>query len=274
MQTVKRLRWITLGVVIGLAFGGIAYAVVVNPPNAADRYYACVSSGGIVRSDTIRRNVPPTKCSGRTDTIESWNAVGTTGPTGATGAPGAGGSAFRTYVGTYTVRHTNTGCAANEVRLELVTVAGRTPTDPYGPCGGLYPCYGVNGDDCNMIIGDPLIVGATANGSVTIGSQPTSRCFPYATELGLPADYSIELETWNRNTGTRGYNAILFDPTSFDYGITWGLPALVSNPLSDPLCSQARGNWLGSPFPSLAGSTSSTAGNRTWSIYTIAANGV
>ena len=55
LKTLKNVRWVALGAAIGVAFGGIAYAVVVNPPNAADRYYACVSSGGTVKADTIRR---------------------------------------------------------------------------------------------------------------------------------------------------------------------------------------------------------------------------
>jgi len=84
----KRFGWILVGLVIGLATGGIAYAVVVNPPSSTDRYYACVSNVGVVRAGTVRLNAPPIKCPNALDQIHSWNAAGSTGPTGATGVPG------------------------------------------------------------------------------------------------------------------------------------------------------------------------------------------
>jgi len=81
----KRMRWMAVGLAAGLVMGGVAYAVVVNPPGDGDRYYACVSPSGSVRAGTIRRNSPPTKCPISTDQVQSWNAQGTTGPTGPPG---------------------------------------------------------------------------------------------------------------------------------------------------------------------------------------------
>ena len=46
----KRLQGLVIGVFVGaLLAGGIAYAVTVVPPNSTDKYYACVSTGGVVR---------------------------------------------------------------------------------------------------------------------------------------------------------------------------------------------------------------------------------
>jgi len=92
----KRFRWILVGLVIGLATGGIAYAVVINAPASGQRYYACVSNTGVVRYGTLRLNAPPTSCPASSDEIYSWNAkgeVGATGSAGPTGATGAQGPA-------------------------------------------------------------------------------------------------------------------------------------------------------------------------------------
>lgn len=140
----KRFHWVLLGLVIGLAMGGVAYAVVVNPPSSSDRYYACVSPAGVVRSGSIRRNVPPTKCVSATDTIQSWNAVGTTGPTGATGAAPQS-SELGTLVGRYMFTTTNSGCGPTQMRVRVVTFSGRAPSDPLGSCVG-FPCESVGHD--------------------------------------------------------------------------------------------------------------------------------
>lgn len=76
---------ITAGVV-----GGIAYAVTVVPPSPTDRYYACVSSAGLVKASTIKLNVQPTSCPATADTVRSWNAQG---PQGVQGLPGPQGDA-------------------------------------------------------------------------------------------------------------------------------------------------------------------------------------
>ena len=56
-----------------LVVGGVAYAVVVVPPNSNDRYYACVSTTGAVKAATIKLNVVPTKCPIASDTVHSWS---------------------------------------------------------------------------------------------------------------------------------------------------------------------------------------------------------
>ena len=168
-----RSRWVAIGAAIGVAFGGIAYAVVVNPPSSSNRFYACVSPSGVVKSGTLRLNVAPTKCPTATDQVQSWNAVGQTGSTGATGATGAG-AAPRTiswpsgvtgptgpdpigYVGTYALTVTTDGCNIvnpdagykfDDLRVRLVTLDGFDPGVTQGSCGqsiGSAP-YGVSLD--------------------------------------------------------------------------------------------------------------------------------
>lgn len=84
----RGVAWGAAGLVLGLAIGGVAYAVVVAPDNAGDKYYACVSSAGVVKSGTIKLNTAPTTCPSSTDVVHSWAAGGPTGPSGATGATG------------------------------------------------------------------------------------------------------------------------------------------------------------------------------------------
>jgi len=281
--TVKRARWVALGVVVGLAFGGIAYAVVVNPPNAGDRYYACVGTGGAVKSDTIRRNVAPTKCPNRTDTVESWNAVGTTGPTGQTGgtgptgAPGSGGNTYRTYVGTYTVRLTNSGCAANELRPEIVAVAGETPTAPSGACSALYDSAYVYQGVAS--IGGSISVGF--EGEFPIETPGSTSCISLRSALGLSTRISVEREPVGAN-GNTAASLVLYlgDPNYQGLGYlhfapvpeTMGYPALISEiagsgtGANTGLCATARGYLQGS-FPSLVDYRSGISNNPVWSVY-------
>lgn len=280
MGTAKRVRWVALGVVVGLAFGGIAYAVVVNPPNAGDRFYACVGTGGVVKSDTLRRNVAPTKCPSRTDTVESWNAVGNTGPTGVTGgtgptgAPGSGGNTYRTYVGTYTVRHTNTGCAANELRTELIAVAGQAPIEPYGACSALYDtAYLSNG------VAPPGGSGAVAvgqSGEFAIATDSSKSCASLTSALGLTR-ISLEREPVGPN-GDPAYSAVLYpnndlsrDTQSFFASVETGwYPVMASGPVTEDagnrLCSIVRGHLIGA-FPSLVDYRSRISNNLVWSVY-------
>lgn len=130
----KRAGWIGLGVAVGLVVGSAAYAVVINDPNPGDRYYACVSPAGLVRSGTIKRNTPPTKCPSANDQVHSWNAVGNAGPTGATGAPGAAATDYKTFVGTYGIIVTAEGCGDWAVRYQIVAVSGPEPANPLGQC--------------------------------------------------------------------------------------------------------------------------------------------
>lgn len=142
----KRFRWILVGLVVGLAVGGVAYAVVVTPPAPSDRYYACVSTLGVVRSGTIRLNVAPTTCPKSTDTVRSWSAQGPTGPTGVTGPGGSSrsitwptgingptGADPVEYIGTYALTVTTDGCdivnpslsyTFDDIRVRLVRLDG------------------------------------------------------------------------------------------------------------------------------------------------------
>ena len=134
----KRFRWILVGLIIGLVSGGVAYAVVINPPNSSDRYYACVSPAGVVKSGTLRLNVAPSKCPAATDQVRSWTAVGPTGPSGATGSPGtSGGSELGSYVGRYSATFTATGCASGELRIKIHTLDGQAPATNVGDCSPL-----------------------------------------------------------------------------------------------------------------------------------------
>lgn len=125
----KRLSWILLGLVMGLVMGGVAYAVVINPPSGNDRYYACVSNVGIVKAGTVRLNAPPTRCPNASDEVHSWNAVGSTGPTGATGLQGPTGPTAPAPVTTINAVH---------LVPEAVTYYGPTDNGPaftYDPTG-------------------------------------------------------------------------------------------------------------------------------------------
>jgi len=139
----KRFRWILVGLVIGFVTGGVAYAVVVNPPNSSDRYYACVSPAGVVRSGTVRLNAAPTKCPSATDQVRSWNAVGPTGPNGVAGDVGPTGatgarSGYLDYVGVYSLTFTHDGCTGWAVRVRVVPQHGAPPAEtPLGPCSPL-----------------------------------------------------------------------------------------------------------------------------------------
>ncbi len=94
MGGVRGWRGVALGVVVGLGVGGgIAYAVTVIPPNSTDRYYACVSAAGVVRSGTMKLNVVPTSCPKASDVVHSWNAQGPQGLKGDTGPQGPAGPA-------------------------------------------------------------------------------------------------------------------------------------------------------------------------------------
>lgn len=89
----NRVQGLIVGVLVGAFFaGGVAYAVTVVPPNDTDRYYACVSTTGIVRYGTMRLNVQPTSCPKAGDTVRSWNAKGPQGPQGPAGPAGPPGS--------------------------------------------------------------------------------------------------------------------------------------------------------------------------------------
>ena len=88
----KAFAWISVGLAAGLVVGGVAYAVVVNPPDAGERYYACVTNTGVVRYSTLRLDAPPTSCPSTSDSIHSWNAKGEIGPTGPVGSTGERGA--------------------------------------------------------------------------------------------------------------------------------------------------------------------------------------
>jgi hypothetical protein len=274
------MQWIAVGLAAGLVMGGVAYAVVVNPPAAGDRYYACVSPSGSVRADTIRRNSPPTKCPNRTDQVQSWNAQGTTGPSGPTGVAGSGGNAFRSYVGTYTVRHTNSGCGAAQMRVELVAVAGAAPTNPFGPCldivcfsGPFLDILGV-GDSCSD--GSGYLAGR-------IGVDPYSSagdCVNLRTALGI-GESAVELEQWDANLGNpveypvastvededAYFPNLLFSLTSGSQRL--GVLGLAQGGQS--LCTSLNGFTSEfSPMVSLVGVTTTIDENPVWSVYSIA----
>jgi len=215
----KRFRWILVGLVIGLATGGIAYAVVVNPPNASDRYYACVSNVGVVKAGTVRLNAPPIRCPNALDQIHSWNAAGSTGPqgvagttgeTGATGATGPAGSSsdtgngFSTYRGTYALSFTNEGCGTWELRWKILVVTGDQPAQTLGSCA---PLVQVNGNPFT-----PVTSTAAAQTNRALGVQ-------------APAE-------WRTMFGFDGY-ATVTDWTSAPRGwgqaISTGAPVVLNN---------------------------------------------
>ena len=162
----KRFRWILVGLVVGLAVGGVAYAVVVTPPAPSDRYYACVSTLGVVRSGTIRLNAAPTTCPKSTDTVRSWSAQGPTGPTGVTGPGGSSrsitwptgingptGADPVEYIGTYALTVTTDGCdivnpnlsyTFDDIRVRLVRLDGADLGVVQGACGYSNPGSGLN----------------------------------------------------------------------------------------------------------------------------------
>ena len=86
MRRILGSRWtiallaslVTAGVV-----GGVSYAVA-DAPGGTSTFYACSSSNGVVRAQTIRVNQPPASCPAGS-AVTSWNA---TGPTGAQGPVG------------------------------------------------------------------------------------------------------------------------------------------------------------------------------------------
>lgn len=83
----RRIQGLIVGVIVGALLAGCyAYAVTSVPPNATDKYSACVSAAGVVRPDSVRLNSPATTCPQQTDTIRSWNAQGPAGPAGAAGS--------------------------------------------------------------------------------------------------------------------------------------------------------------------------------------------
>jgi hypothetical protein len=121
---VKKAVYLFAGVLIGMIVGGVAFAVIVNPPSSANRYYACVSSSGVVKPSTMKLNVEPASCPATTDVVQSWNAVGPSGPTGVTGAPGPTGM---------------TGPGADVVRSTTIEVSGvpfNVPGSGVGPMLG------------------------------------------------------------------------------------------------------------------------------------------
>jgi hypothetical protein len=80
----RHLQAGVIGLVLGLLLaGGVAVAGVVGSESgSSDRYFACVSADGEVRSGTIRLNTEPSRCRRADDTIHSWNAEGPPGPAG------------------------------------------------------------------------------------------------------------------------------------------------------------------------------------------------
>lgn len=269
-----------VGLVLGLVMGGVAYAVVVNPPNAADRYYACVTSGGYVRAETIKRNAPPTKCTASTDQVRSWNAVGPTGVTGATGATGAAGAGggYRSYVGTYTLRHTNTGCGAAQLRLELVAIKGAAPANPSGPCLDLgcvrYAEVLTVGAVCSLPDGYQTQLGLVPPGSTPLSLVP-EPCIDVGAALGL-ADLGWEPETTLRRSGDPT-DAFLIQrgtgPTDeyLDFYLKSSQQQfkVVSGRLDG--CATLTGGLLyQSPLPSLVGLSSPVTDTPYWSVYSVA----
>jgi|GEM_PF-4849523 Hemolysin-coregulated protein (uncharacterized) len=90
----KRLQGIIIGLIVGAFLaGGVAYAVTVIPSDPADRFFACVSTGGVVRAGTIKLNTQPASCANATDTVRSWNSQGANGAQGAPGLQGPPGQA-------------------------------------------------------------------------------------------------------------------------------------------------------------------------------------
>ena len=270
----KRLRWMAIGLATGLVMGGVAYAVVVNPPGAGDRYFACVSPGGIVRADTIRRNSPPTKCASRTDQVQSWNAQGTTGPTGPTGAAGSGGSGFRSYVGTYTVRHTNSGCGAAQMRIELVAVAGAAPTNPFGPCLDIVCASSVYFGPEVLGVGDSCSLGQDNIYGYVLSYF--DECVNLRAALAV-GEMAVELERWDANLGNPAEQEIvrIADGPMTDLVLTSRLQQVRSGTPApeggQSLCASLTG-FINEfvPMVSLVGKTSPTDGNPVWSVYSIA----
>lgn len=268
-----------VGLVLGLVMGGVAYAVVVNPPNAADRYYACVTSGGYVRAETIKRNAPPTKCTASTDQVRSWNAVGPTGVTGATGATGAAGAGggYRSYVGTYTLRHTNTGCGAAQLRLELVAIKGAAPANPYGPCLdlGCLPSQQVLAvdDSCPYNV-NGMDVAPIPSGS-SLGNLQPQPCIEVGGALALD-DLDWELETTLYRSGSPTNEYLLKigsapDDLYLDAYLKSYRQQFSVNGRKLLGCANLTGG-LGpyQTLPSLVGLSSSVADTPYWSVYSVA----
>jgi hypothetical protein len=275
------MQWIAVGLAAGLVMGGVAYAVVVNPPAAGDRYYACVSPSGSVRADTIRRNSPPTKCPNRTDQVQSWNAQGTTGPSGPTGVAGSGGNAFRSYVGTYTVRHTNSGCGAAQMRVELVAVAGAAPTNPFGPCLDIV-CLAPNGSVSGILgVGDSCSAESAYIAGRISGYPQEDDCVNLRTALAI-GESAVELEQWDANLGNPVEYPIAstvnnVDDPEFPYlifSLTSGSQRLGVLGLAQggqSLCTSLYGFTREfSPMVSLVGVTTTIDENPVWSVYSIA----
>lgn len=192
MHLGPRLKWVTVGVVVGLAFGGVAYAgyTVANvPPAPTDRYFACVSTAGLVRASTVKLNVVPPTCPAASDKIRSWNAVGNTGPSGATGATGATGPTpvdVKTYVGTYSVTFTNAGCSDWQVRLRIVAQSGPPPLHDLGPCAQLKYTAGENAD----------ITSTTAS---RVGSIAARMTFYPGDYFSFDGRYESAATSWSEN---------------------------------------------------------------------------
>jgi len=166
----KRFRWILLGLIVGLVTGGVAYAVVVNPPNSGDRYYACVSSAGVVNPKTIKLNVEPTSCPIATDVVHSWNAIGPTGPTGNLGATGPTGA---------------TGPGPDVVRTTTIRVSDQPYTIPQNGVGALL---------------GPVDVSACRSYTVNVAGHRAQsvRIYAYDPESGR----SVFRTLWSNRSGT------------------------------------------------------------------------
>jgi hypothetical protein len=75
-----------LGAVVA---GGIGVAVAQS--SSSETFYACVSTSGVLRSHTIRVDVPAASCPRASDTVRSWNQNGEVGPQGPEGPQGLEG---------------------------------------------------------------------------------------------------------------------------------------------------------------------------------------
>lgn len=70
-------------VLTAVTVGGVSYAVGAAG-GGTDTFFACASSGGVVRSSTIHVNQAPPLCK-TGDSVTSWNAQGQTGAQGPVG---------------------------------------------------------------------------------------------------------------------------------------------------------------------------------------------
>ena len=210
---------------------------------------------------------------------------GTTGPTGATGS--GDGNLFRTYVGTYTVRNTNSGCGTGQLRTELVAITGADPVAPLSPCFDL---------TCGPFSSSPPItpgdVCPAGNANLqrlpeydpdTVSYNIYNHCVNLRTALDLPA-MAVESERWDGNVGnplTQDFTRIpagAYNPPELVFSLSAGSQGFGGgqSPATGAsggliLCSDISGFIsTGYVMPSLVGSTSPIEGNPVWSIYAIA----